>query len=59
MKSWALARKQDSRAAIFKKYITINIKKNSAQTRNLLAKTYEQQTTEHLPNSKNYLTNSL
>ena len=36
-----IARTQDGRAAIFKKYIGININKNSAWTRNLLAKTYE------------------
>ena len=48
MKSQVLARKQNGGAAILKSTCTnINIRKNSAQRRNLPAKTYEQQTTKH------------
>ena len=51
-----LARKENGGAAIFKNYLKnylgtyISIlRKNFAQRRILLAKTYEQQTTKHLP----------
>ena len=46
-------RKQDGGAAIFKKYVSI-LGKILYKRRNQLAKTYEQQTTKHLPGSKSY-----